>query len=141
MLLQTSSELNLDQLLFNLTEVQSFFESFTEIDFDNSSEYSINFLRRYAINSLILMGKKMGLNEKGKPTQLNQYLQIVTDRVYEEIWKDNTKFGEADFPDSIEQNTLLLFIHNPYCKTTNSILFKIRERNRIKTSNRIRKIS
>lgn len=33
MLLRTSSELNMDRLLFNLNEVQSFFESFTEIDF------------------------------------------------------------------------------------------------------------
>lgn len=128
MLLQTSSELNRDRLLFNLNEVQSFFESFTGIDFDNSSEYSINFLRRYAINSLILMGKKMGLNETGKPTQLNQYLQIVTDRVYTEIGKDHMRFREIDFPDSIKQNTLLLFIHNPYCKTTNSILSKINNR-------------
>lgn len=96
--------------------------------FDNSSEYSINFLRRYAINSLILMGKKMGLDETGKPTQLNQYLQIVTDRVYTEIGKDNMRFRGIDFPDSIEQNTLLLFIHNPYCKTTNSVLSKINNR-------------
>jgi hypothetical protein len=128
MLLLTSNELNMDRLLFDLDDVQSFFEFFTKIDFDNSSEYSINFLRRYALNSLILMGKKMGLNETGKPTQLNQYLQIVTDRVYKEIGKDNMKFREIDFPNSVEQNTLLLFIHNPYCKITNSVLSKINNR-------------
>lgn len=128
MLLCTSSELNLDKLLFNLNEVQSFFESFVEIDFNNGSEYSINFLRRYAINSLISMGKKMGLDETGRPSQLNQYLHIVTDRVYAEIGKDNISFRETNFPDSIKQNTLPLFIHNPYCETTNSILSKISNR-------------
>jgi hypothetical protein len=128
MLLRTSTELNLDKLLFNLNEVQSFFKSFTEINFDNSSKYSINFLRRYAINSLILMGKKMGLDETGKPSDLNQYLQIVTDRVYTEIAKDNMRFKETDFPNSIQQNTLMLFIHNPCCKITNNILFKINNR-------------
>lgn len=128
MLLRTSSELNLDRLIFHLNEVQSFFESFVRTDFGNGSEYSINFLRRYAINSLILMGKKMGLDETGKPSQLNQYLQIVTDRVYAEIGKDNISFREAGFPDSIKQNTLLLFIHNPDCEATNSILSKINNR-------------
>lgn len=130
MLLLTSSELDLDRILFNLDEIQSFFEFFIKRDFNNGNNYSVNFFRRYAINSLIWMGKKMGLVETGKPTQLNQYISIVTDRVYADINKDFMKFKNIDFLKITKDkmNVPLLFIFNPFCQKTNNILSKINNR-------------
>ncbi len=130
MLLDTSTELDLNRFLFYLDEVQNFFESFINIDFRNSQTYSVHFLTRYAINSLFWMGNKMGLTKIGKPTQLNHYLHIVTDRLYADINKDYLKYNNIDFINVFEKNrsVLLLFIFNPCCNLTNNVLTKIRNR-------------
>ncbi|CAM2736633.1 Uncharacterised protein [Legionella steigerwaltii] len=130
MLLLTSSELDLDKILFNLNEIQSFFEFFIKHNFKNGNNYSANFFRRYAINSLFWMGKKMGLVETGKPTKLNQYLHIVTDRVYEDINKDFMRFKKIDFLTISKEkmNVPLSFIFNPFNEKTNNILSIINNR-------------
>lgn len=103
MLFITSTEPKLDEFVENLDELISFFESFLKLEFKNGKTFSPNYFRRYAINSLFWMGKKMGLLETGSPTQLNKYVHIVTERVYEEINKDYLKFKKMTYgslPDS-----------------------------------------
>lgn len=127
MLFKTSSEVNIDMFLKNLDDLISFFESFMEIDFKNGSEFSPKYFRRHAINSLFWMGKKMGLLETGSPTQLNKYVHIVTERVYEDINKDYGKFKKNNFLNTAIQkmNVALFFIYNPHCEETKNILSKI----------------
>ncbi len=129
MLFITSSEPNIDLFVKNLNDLISFFESFLKLNFKNGSEFSHQYFRRHAINSLFLMGKTMGLLETGSPTQLNKYVHIVTERVYEDINKDYMKFRKNNSLDVASQNQKinlpLLFIHNPNCDTTKRILSKI----------------
>ena len=127
MLFMTSSEPDTGQVLSGLDELQKFLEIFIGFDFKNGSPYSTQYFIRYAINSLFYMGKAMGLKEIGAPTQLNQYIHIVTERVYEEINKDSMKFNKIDFLDNFnkQKNTPLSFIYDPCCPTNQKVLANI----------------
>lgn len=129
MLFFTSTELDSEKLLHHLNEMEAFFKSFINMNFKNGEEYSADYFKRYAINSLFWIGKRIGLSETSKPTHLNQFLQIVTDRLYADINKDYYKFKKNDFLENIQQkmNTPLLFIYDPYCKKTNDILSLINQ--------------
>jgi hypothetical protein len=127
MLFMTSSEPDTGQFLSNLDELQKFLEIFISFDFKNGSPYSTQYFIRYAINSLFYMGKVMGLKETGVPTQINQYVHVVTERVYEEINKDSMKFNKMDFVDNFnkQKNTPLPFIFDPYCPSNKDVLTNI----------------
>ena len=127
MLFMTSSEPDTGRFLSNLDELQKFLEIFIGFDFKNGSPYSPQYFVRYAINSLFYMGRAMGLREMGVPTQLNQYIHIVTERVYEEINKDAMKFNKMDFLDNFnkQRNIPLSFIYDPYCPSNKNVLVKI----------------
>lgn len=127
MLFMTSSEPDTERFLSNLDELQKFLEIFIGFDFKNGSPYSPQYFVRYAINSLFYMGKAMGLREMRVPTQLNQYIHIVTERVYEEINKDAMKFNKMDFLDNFnkQRNIPLSFVYDPYCPTNKNVLAKI----------------
>lgn len=129
MLFMTSSEPDIERFLHNLNELQHFLEIFTDLDFKSGSPYSPQYFVRYAINSLFHMGKIMGLKETGLPTQLNKYIHIVTERVYEEINKDAMKFNKMDFLDNFnkQRNIPLSFIYDPYCPTNKNVLTKINQ--------------
>lgn len=127
MLFMTSSEPDIEKFLANLDELQKFLEIFIGFDFKSGSPYSPQYFIRYAINSLFYMGKIIGLKEVGVPTQLNKYIHIVTERVYEEINKDAMKFNKMDFIDNFnkKRNIPLSFIYDPYCPTNKNVLTKI----------------
>ncbi len=123
----TSSEPDLESFLSSLDELEKFLEIFIEINFKNGSPYSSQYFLRYAINSLFYIGKIMRLKEIGAPTQLNQYIEIVTGRTYEEINKDASKFKKINFINNFKKhkNIPLLYIFDPYCSTNKNALAKI----------------
>lgn len=123
MLFLTSTLPDIDNFLFNLEEFQKYLEEFNNISFKRGSEYSPEYFKRYAINSLFWIGKKMGLAETGKPTQLNEFIKIITGNTYGEIGKDHFIFKETNFIEQFNsENTALSFIFDPHCPSTNGIL-------------------
>ena len=127
LLFVTSSEPELERLVSYLNELQALFEEFLKMDFKNGSAYSAKYCRRYGIESLFWMGKKMELRETGKPTQLNQYMHLVTDLLYADLNTSYLKFNAHDFIETFEKqkNILTQFIFNPFCPGTRLILANI----------------
>lgn len=130
MLFETSTELKVDGFLNDFDVAIRFFEGFSQLELANGKNYSASYFRRYALNSLFYMGKKMGLLESGAPTQLNEYIHIVTDRLYQDIDKDHYRFNNTNFMDEFarNKNTPLMLIFNPYCNITDAMLQDINMR-------------
>ncbi|BCA93801.1 hypothetical protein TUM19329_01620 [Legionella antarctica] len=128
MLFMTSSELDISKLFLTLEELKEFFSIFLNLEFQNGKPCSAMYFIRYAINSLFYMAKQMGLKDTGKPTQLNQYMEIVTQRSYIERNKDRSLFNKLNFQNEYDKNKNipLWYIYNPHCKTTNNLLTQIR---------------
>lgn len=119
----TSTMPDIDNILFNLEEFQKQLEDFNNISFKRGSEYSPEYLKRYGINSLFWIGKKIGLAETGKPTQLNKFIKIITGNTYGEVGKDHFIFKETNFIEQFNpKNTALSFIFDPHCPSTDGIL-------------------
>ena len=93
LLLETSSELMLELILKNLSELKDFLRKFSSLSFEYGQIHNPANLEIYALDSLLWMGKTMGLNKTGKPTQLNKYLHIVTDKLYQEINKYRSNYA------------------------------------------------
>ena len=126
---QTSSEPQIDRLLNYLAELETFLRKYSKLNFNNGEIHTSDYLKKYAIDSLLWMGKKMALKESGRPTQLNKYIHIVTDRLYTDINKDHTNYKkEENYLNKYDQNKnyWLMFIFNPECSVTKDILTKIR---------------
>ncbi|MFW2534431.1 MULTISPECIES: hypothetical protein [unclassified Legionella] len=131
MLFEKNVELDIDKIIYNFDETIKYFEDFIKQKFARGQSYSTHYFKRYALNSLFYMGKKMGLSEEGSPTSLNKYVQIVTDKTYDDIDQDHFKFKKIDFIAEYERNkniTPMWFIFNPYCELTNSMLCDITTR-------------
>lgn len=97
LLIETASEPKNGILINYLTEYESHLEQFTELMFQHGQPYTPDFLKRYAIESLIWIGKMIGLNEDGcshNPSRLSRYIQVVTERSEDEIQQDRHKYRE-----------------------------------------------
>lgn len=132
MLFENTVELNIEILSYHIDETIKFLEDFIQHQFAPGEGYSTDYFKRHAINSLFYMGKKMGLSEKkSKSTQLNQFVQIITNRLSQDIAQDHRKFKDIDFIAKYEMNknyTPIEFIYNPHCKFTNAMLSDIKNR-------------
>ncbi|HHX3464359.1 TPA: hypothetical protein ACU9OW_002640 [Legionella pneumophila] len=128
MLFMTSSELDIAKFSLILEELKQFFSIFLNFEFQNGKPCSAMYFIRYAINSLFYMAKQMGLKDTGRPTQLNQYMEIVTQRSYVERNKDRLLFNKLNFLSEYDKNKNipLWYIYDPYCKITNGLLTQIR---------------
>ena len=130
LLVQTSTEPQIERLLAYLTEMITFLTKFSTLNFRHGETHTPNYLRRYAIDSLFWMGKYMELTQTGsKPTQLNKYIHIVTDRLYADIAQDHSKYKNTQhYLTKYNQNDhfYLMFVFNPHCSVTRGILDRIR---------------
>ncbi|CZG71836.1 hypothetical protein SC738_10285 [Legionella pneumophila serogroup 1] len=130
LLVQTSSEPQIGILIDHLTEIITFLTKFSTLSFRHGEIHNPNYLKRYAIDSLFWMGKEMGLKESGnKPTQLNKYIHLVTDRLYTDIAQDHLKYNNGiSYLEKYNQNDyfFLMFIFNPHCDVTKNILSTLR---------------
>ncbi|MCC5016059.1 hypothetical protein [Legionella sp. 31fI33] len=125
LLVQTSSEPQIERLLTYLTELSTLLERFSTLNFRHGEVHTSNYLRRYAIDSLFWMGKEIALKQTGKPTQLNEYVHIVTDRLYTDIAQDHSKYKQGgDYLTRYNRNEhfFLMFIFNPDCHITKTKL-------------------
>lgn len=126
---QTSSEPQIDRLLNYLTELEAFLRKYSKLNFNNGQVHTPDYLKTYAIDSLLWMGKKMELKESGRPTQLHKYIHIITDLLYADINKNHVNYKkEANYLKKYDQikNYWLMFIFNPECNVTKDILSNIR---------------
>ncbi|WP_133126807.1 hypothetical protein [Legionella nagasakiensis] len=130
MCFMTSKLPDMDRLLSYLEELQEYLEAFNDISFKRGSEYSPEYFERYAINSLFWIGKKIGLKENGKPTQLSNFIKIITDHAYGKINRNHYIFNDGDFVDlfNTNKNTALSFIFDPHDPSINGILNLINTR-------------
>lgn len=131
LLVQTSSEPQIGRLVDYLTEIINFLKMYSTLSFRHGEVHNPNYLRRYAIDSLFWMGKEMALKESdSKPTQLNKYVHVVTDRLYTDIAQDHSKYNKgAPYLEKYNQNDnfYLMFIFNPQCPVTKNILSRLRQ--------------
>ncbi|MDP3560234.1 MAG: hypothetical protein Q8R79_07810, partial [Legionellaceae bacterium] len=126
LLVQTSSAPKIERLCTYLTEIIDFLKMYSTLSFRHGEVHNPNYLRRYAIDSLFWMGKEMALKESdNKPTQLNKYIHVVTDRLYTDVAQDHSKYNNGTpFLEKYNQsdNFFLMFIFNPQCPVTQNIL-------------------
>lgn len=126
LVVQTSSEPQIGRLVADLTEIINFLKMYSTLSFRHGEVHNPNYLRRYAIDSLFWMGKEMALKEsENKPTQLNKYIHLVTDRLYTDVAQDHSKYNNGTpYLEKYNQNDnfYLMFIFNPWCPVTKNIL-------------------
>lgn len=109
----TGNELNHELIIEYLETIKQYSLPLLELKVPNGATFNPHNIRKYGIFSLIHLGAKLGLEKKGKPSPLHQFIHIITDMEYQEINEYSPEYNKEKFEAFSTAHSVYTFIYNP----------------------------
>lgn len=112
-LFMEATEIDYNKLSLTLDEYILHLQFLCDLKFKNGETLNPNNLRRFGIHCIFHVAETAGLSKEGKPSQLYQFVQIVTDLDYKTISEYYASYKNVDVIAEAQSSIALRFIYNP----------------------------